>query len=249
MSIPPHTSTSLQRILIIDGNAESRNMLSALLSGYFRKTELIFMASTTNEALEVLNTNLPSLVFMDVESTGVQGKTILEHINREYTDVVFTLEENNPAVQAFEFSDTKYITKPLRIEHLVNVMETLSSNQRLKNEQTPHQPHTSERITLKSHEGITCVDISNIRRLESDSNYTHFFLKTGERITISKTLKEYEDLLPTSHFFRTHQSHMVNLNLVKKFLKEDGGYALMDDGTQVLVSRRKKNGFLCALTA
>lgn len=247
MSIAPFTNTSLQRILIVDSDANSRNLLSALLSGYYRRTELIFTASDSEEALEIIESNAPSLLFIDVNTLGTND--IIKNINREITDVVFTLEENSPAIHAFEFSNTKFISKPYSIERLVLVMHNLTSNQQLKNERAPHLPHALEKLTLRSHEGITYLDYDNIRRLESDSNYTHFFLKTGEKITIPKTLKEYEDLLPSSLFFRTHQSHMVNLKLVKKFLKEDGGYALMDDGTQVLVSRRKKNQFLGALTA
>lgn len=249
MSIAPFTNSNLQRILILDQNGSSRNFLSALLSGYFRRTELIFYAKTAEEAQNVIAVNSPSLIFVDMETIGSEGKNIVNNINREITDVVFTIEENNPAVQAFELSSTMYLTKSYSIENLVKVMDMLSSTQQLKNASTPHQSHNSDKLTLRSQEGITYLDLEDIRRLESDSNYTHFFLKNGERITIPRTIKEYEDLLPSSHFFRTHQSHIVNLNLVKKFLKEDGGYALMDDGTHVLVSRRKKSDFLCALTA
>jgi two-component system LytT family response regulator len=240
MSLAPLTNSNLQRILILDANGSSRNLLSALLSGYFRRTELIFYAKTVEEAQNVIAVNAPSLIFIDMETIGSEGKK---------TDVVLTLEDENSVVQALELSNTLYLTKPYRIENLVKAMDLLSSNQQLKNATAPHQSHNPEKLTLRSQEGITYLDLEDIRRLESDSNYTHFFLKNGERITIPRTMKEYEDLLPSSHFFRTHQSHIVNLNLVKKFLKEDGGYALMDDGTQVLVSRRKKSDFLCALTA
>ena len=249
MSLAPLTNSNLQRILILDANGSSRNLLSALLSGYFRRTELIFYAKTVEEAQNVIAVNAPSLIFIDMETIGSEGKNIINNINCEITDVVLTLEDENSVAQALELSNTLYLTKPYRIENLVKAMDLLSSNQQLKNATAPHQSHNPEKLTLRSQEGITYLDLEDIRRLESDSNYTHFFLKNGERITIPRTMKEYEDLLPSSHFFRTHQSHIVNLNLVKKFLKEDGGYALMDDGTQVLVSRRKKSDFLCALTA
>lgn len=105
-----------------------------------------------------------------------------------------------------------------------------------------------DRITLSSQEGLTFVKLENIMRLESDSNYTHFFLTTGEKITVPKSLKEYENILPTSKFFRTHQSHIVNLAYVKKYMREDGGYVLMEDGSEVLVARRRKEEFINVLT-
>ena len=111
-----------------------------------------------------------------------------------------------------------------------------------------HSSQTFDRITLSSQEGLTVVKLDNIQRLESDSNYTHFFLRSGEKITVPKSLKEYELMLPTSRFYRTHQSHIINLDYVKKFVREDGGYVLMDDGAEILVARRRKEDFINVLT-
>ncbi|MBL8856827.1 MAG: LytTR family transcriptional regulator, partial [Planctomycetaceae bacterium] len=84
--------------------------------------------------------------------------------------------------------------------------------------------------------------------LESDSNYTHFFLTNKEKITVPRSLKEFEELLPGDRFFRTHQSHIINLAYVKKFVKEEGGYVVMEDGSEVLVARRRKDEFIHVLT-
>ncbi len=253
MSIAPFSTrpNTANGILILDAQGSSRSMLSALISGYHRRTDLILYAKNASEALDVIEVRQPSVVFLDLDTLQASDKNIVNSINREETDVVFLIEENDPMAQAFDLSNTAYLTKPYAIDNLLQVLDKLSSAQSTKNQETPRPSSSSaaQKITLRSQEGITCLDMSDIRRLESDSNYTHFFLKNGERITISKTLKEYENLLPSGRFFRTHQSHIVNLSLVKKFLKEDGGYALMDDGTHVLVSRRKKSDFLYALTA
>ena len=248
MSLAPENQTKLQRILILEENSEDRTYLSAILSGYFRKTELIFEASNLSEALAVIGKNQPSVVFTDIKFSEEINKIKAELKNSLEIDVVYTIQTNNPAFFALSLAGIPCLEKPFNVSGIMKVMEGLTISYTRKTKNLPHQSQPINRITLKSHEGITCISISAIRRLESDSNYTHFFLKSGEKITVPVTLKKYEDILP-SQFFRTHQSHIVNLNLVKKFLKEDGGCALMDDGTSVLVSRRKKHGFLSALIA
>jgi two-component system LytT family response regulator len=104
-----------------------------------------------------------------------------------------------------------------------------------------------DKIALPSLSGIEFVKIDEIVRCESDNNYTNFFLKGGEKIVVSKTLKEFEEMLGSKGFFRTHKSHIINLNYMKKYLKGEGGSVIMEDGSEVLVSRRRKDDFISAI--
>ncbi len=251
MSLAYNTDTNaIQRILILEENAADRSFLQAILSSYFRRTELIFTAKNLVEAKKVIQHNQPSFIFTSVKFSEQINDLKFRYITHTECDVIYTIGEANPALHALKSSGLKCLTKPFKVADLMKIMSQSQLNQiNKKIESKSYHSLSSDRITLKSQEGITCISLNSIRRLESDSNYTHFHLKSGEKITVPVTLKKYEDMLPSTLFYRIHQSHIVNLQMVKKFLKEDGGSALLDDGTSVLVSRRKKDGFLSALTA
>jgi two-component system LytT family response regulator len=105
-----------------------------------------------------------------------------------------------------------------------------------------------DKIALPSFQGIEFVRLDDIIRCESDNNYTMFYLTGGTKILVSKTLREYEDMLEARGFFRTHKSHLINLKYLKKYIKGEGGSVILDDGSEVLVSRRRKEDFLRMLT-
>jgi len=107
-----------------------------------------------------------------------------------------------------------------------------------------HNPNKFEKMSISALDGIYFINIKDIVRLEGEDNYTHIFMKAGNRLTASKTIKSYEEMLAGVNFYRVHKSHLVNLNYLKKFVKGDGGYIIMDDDKQIAVSRRRRAAFM-----
>jgi two-component system LytT family response regulator len=241
------------KAIIIDDEEDARSTLRAFIKQYCPQVELVEEGTGVQDGYSKVLAHEPDLVFLDIQMDDGTGFDLLEKIRAPKFNVIFCTAFDEYAIKAFKFSAIDYLLKPIDPDEL---MEAVSKVKKDDESNTPRiesliqnrsQPEM-DRITLSSQEGLTFVKLENIMRLESDSNYTHFFLTTGEKITVPKSLKEYELILPTSKFFRTHQSHIVNLAYVKKFMREDGGYVLMEDGSEVLVARRRKEEFIAVLT-
>lgn len=239
------------RTVIIDDEEDARSTLRSFITQYCPQVEIVAEADGVGTGYRAVLTHDPHLVFLDIQMEDGTGFDLLSKIRKPQFDVVFTTAFDEFAIKAFKYSAIDYLLKPIDPDELIEAVTKVKNNdeylerfEQLKNATNG----VFDRITLSSQEGITVVRIDNILRLESDSNYTHFFLRSGEKITVPKSLKEYESVLPKHLFFRTHQSHIINMNFVKKYVKEDGGYILMEDGSEVLVARRRKDEFLHMLT-
>jgi two-component system LytT family response regulator len=241
------------RSIIIDDEVDARKTLSVFLGQYCPQVEILAEADGVQEGYRTIMTHNPDLIFLDIQMEDGTGFDLLEKIRSPRFSVVFTTAFDEFAIKAFKYSAIDYLLKPIDPDELIEAVGKVKPDDRT-NEDRIHgllenrNGRNLDRLTLSSSEGLTFVKLENIMRLESDSNYTHFFLTTGEKITVPKSLKEYEKILPLSKFFRTHQSHIVNLNYVKKYMREDGGYVLMEDGSEVLVARRRKEEFINVLT-
>jgi two-component system LytT family response regulator len=164
--------------------------------------------------------------------------------------VIFITAYDQYAIKAIKFSAIDYILKPIDPQQLVDAVEKLKKlipNQVQSNERIGtllSNKQTISKIALPTLSGYRFVNIKDIIRCEADNNYTSFFLQTTEQFIVTRTLKEYEQLLKNDSFVRVHQSHLVNLNFVTQYIKGDGGIAIMSDGSEVEISRRKKEEFL-----
>ena len=236
------------RTYIIDDEEDARNMLRAFISNYCPQVEIIGEADGVTNGYRKLMTEQPDLVFLDIQMDDGTGFDLLEKIKRPSFAVIFTTAFDEYAIKAFKYSAIDSLLKPIDPDELIEAVSKIKAGEGQSKQisELIDQKNNQrfDRITLSSHDGITIVKLKDISRLESDSNYTHFFLVGGEKITVPKSLKEYEKMLPSDQFFRTHQSFIVNLEYVKKYVKEDGGYILMEDGSEVLVARRRKDDFL-----
>ncbi len=182
------------------------------------------------------------------------GFDLLDKFDEYSFQVIFQTAYDEFAVKAFKYNAVDYLLKPVSIEELIKAVDKISEeqnhpdlSQQLSSLLKLTKKKAFERIVLNSSEGMHFVEVADILRLQSDVNYTTFHLQSGERITVTKTIKTFEELLPEEAFFRPHQSHIVHLKYVKKVLREDGGYALMEDDTKVPISRNKKEVFINAL--
>ena len=241
------------RTVIIDDEEDARSTLRAFIGQYCPKVEVIGEASGVQEGYRTIMAHDPELVLLDIQMEDGTGFDLLEKIRTPKFQVIFCTAFDEFAIKAFKFSAIDYLLKPIDPDELIEAISKVNDSPEPPHERVDmlldhRQNGYSDRITLSSQEGFTVVKLQDIVRLESDSNYTRFFLTNGEKTIVPRSLKEYESILPEAQFFRTHQSHIVNMDHVKKYIKEDGGYILMDDGSEVLVARRRKEEFLAFLT-
>lgn len=167
--------------------------------------------------------------------------------------MIFTTAFDRFAVQAFKFSALDYLLKPVDPDDLQKALLKVTHghtvnrfgeqlNNLLFNLKNVNQ--SNQRICVPVLNGLVFLNVSEIIRLKSDSNYTHIFMKDGQKLLVSKTLKEFDELLTDNNFFRVHQSHLINLSFIKQYTKGKGGYLTMTDGAEIEVSVRKKEEFL-----
>lgn len=236
------------KIALIDDERSMREALKTILNHYFTDLD-IQEASGVEEGLVLLSSFHPDLLLLDVEMGDGTGFDLLSRLPLISYPLVFVTAHDDYAVKAFKFSALDYLLKPVDPEELKNAVEKSQQNKIIE---SPHvkaflhnwKEKQLERIVLSDHTNINILELQEIIRCQSVNNYTHFYLTEGREIVITKTLKHYEELLTDQGFFRTHQSHVINLQYLSKYSKRDGGELVMKDNTIIPVSSRKKEGLL-----
>jgi len=237
------------KVVIIDDEPLARQTLKALLGAEFPQLQIVGEADSVSSAVEAIQQGEPELVFLDVDLKDGSGFDVLNLLKSIHFKLIFVTAHQEYAMKAIKFSALDYILKPVSTEELISAVNRVNSefkeqNQQLKLDTFFNHYRNAEtetrKIVLKTSESIHIVNIQNIIRCEADNNYTTFFTSQGEKIIISKGLKEYEDLLSGYGFFRVHQSHLINLNFISRFDKKDGGFVVLTDKTQIPVSQRKR---------
>jgi two-component system, LytTR family, response regulator len=240
------------RAVIIDDEINCRQTLLALLKKYCQNVEVVAEAANISEGLKIISENSPDLVFLDVQMTDGTGFDLLERSVNVKFKTIFVTAHDTYAIRAFKFSATDYLLKPVEADELVAAVNKIDSGNKfdeinLKLEALISNRTNVEKIALPALDGIRLIKINEIIRCESDSNYTSFFLSSKNKIVVTRTLKEYEELLTPHGFFRIHQSHLVNLSHVSRYVKGEGGSVILDDGSEVEVARRRKEELLAVL--
>lgn len=239
-----------KRVLIVDDEPDARSVIASYLLGYFPQHRTVGQAGSVGEAFRLIRETRPDLIFLDVEMADGTGFDLLDKFPRSDFQVIFTTAHDEFALRAFKYSAVDYLLKPIAPEDFTRAVDKAASRQSsrmqhlLKMVSAPRHALAFEKIALPSQEGITMMALGDIVRLQSDGGYTTFWDKNGERCLVSRSIGEFEELLPSTQFMRIHTSHLVNLDCVKKFIREDGGTALMLDGSQVPIARRRKERFL-----
>lgn len=239
----PHCSKRLLRLL-----EETQDIVPIRIAGVF---------DSFNSGLQAIGSEKPDLVFMDVKLGEKTAFELLQQLDNMDFRLIFTTAYEQYAIQAFRFSALDYLLKPILKDDLKNALQKINSK---KEEQLLQQQlkillhnfseakYTSKKICVPMSNGWEVVSISDIIRCESEINYTNIFLKTNEKFLVSKTLKEFELMLKEYDFCRVHQSHLINLAYVKRYLKGKGGIAVMTDNSHIEVATRKKDEFLKRLS-
>ncbi|MCH2083696.1 MAG: LytTR family DNA-binding domain-containing protein [Saprospiraceae bacterium] len=243
------------KIAIIDDEDFARDVLRNFITADFPDVRIVGEAHGVESGLRLLTNVATDLVFLDVKMQDGTAFDLLAKIPQPNFNIIFVTAYDSFAFKAFQFNAIDYLLKPIDPDALIRAIQKYKKHyqnnqfsQRLENLMSSVSSKKLDRITLSSSEGMIFLRLEQIIRLESDGNYTSFFTSNDERIIVSKTIKEYADILPEDVFCRIHQSHIVNTNFISKFLKEDGGYTLMQDGSKLPVSRRRKEALLRLLS-
>lgn len=242
------------KAILVDDSADARQALRADLNRWCPQVKIAGEAGSMNEGLLLLRSTTCDVVFLDIQLGDGDGFQLLEQLGTTSAQIIFTTGLDNFGIRAIKFSALDYLLKPVDPDELVAAIQKLEThkppaaeNIKLFTEQFRQPAQNLRRIALNSADRVHVVHISDIIRCESDRNYTTFYLKDAKPIVVTRTLKEYEDMLEPSGFVRVHHSHLINLEHLKTFMKNDGGYAVMTDGSNVPVSVRKKEDLLKAL--
>jgi two-component system LytT family response regulator len=238
--------------IIIDDEQKGRIALKQKLCDYCPGVELLAEAGDGAEGLKLIEKYEPKIVFLDIEMPRMDGFEMLKQLRNKNFHIIFTTAYDQYAIKAIKYSAFDYLLKPVDIEELKaaveRIQEYLPQAQTAKKlealEQNLHGKGIFNKIAIPTLDGLLFFNINDIIHLEASSNYTTIYFKDHSKLTASKTLKDFEELLPVDIFFRPHHSHIINLNYIKRYLKGDGGQIEMQNGNYVDVARRRKDEFL-----
>jgi two-component system LytT family response regulator len=240
------------KAIIVDDELDCCETIATLLNSFCPDVEVTGIYHNGVEALPTILQKQPDLVFLDVEMPKMNGFEMLEQLPQVNFDIIFTTSYDQYALKAIRFSAIDYLLKPIDREELQKAVQKVRMrSQRNISQQVEilmqklHQPAKAiGKIALPTMEGLQMIPVNSIISCESDSNYTILLLKNRKRLIISTTLKEIEEVLEDHSFVRVHRSYLVNLNEVEKYVKGEGGYLIMSDGSMIDVSRNKKEFLL-----
>lgn len=237
------------RILIIDDEPSCRVSLRNFLRNDFPEAIIVGEAGSVSEASALITQAGPDMLLLDIHLGDGTGFDLLDQFPAPRFKVIFTTAHDEFAVRAFRYSAIDYLLKPvdpdLLLEALIRV-KTSAHPQDIQLEILRHNANTRQfdRMTLNTGDGLVFIQTADIVHLEANGNYTYAYLADGEKHLVSCNMKDFAEMLPEPEFFRIHQSHLVNTSRVKKYLKEDGGFVVMQNGAKLPLARRRKEEFL-----
>ncbi len=239
--------------LLVDDDKHLRAGLKALLERYTQDITIIGEAESVKTGIAAIEKGKPQVIFLDIHLSDGTGFDILEQLantnGKINAHIVFITAHEQYAVKAFKFSALDFILKPVDPEELQNtiakIKEAVGKTNSFEHidlllENIRKKVDNFKRIALSTSDGIHLFEVSDIIRCEAKINYTQFYIKNHKPVLISRTLKEYEELLTEHGFERIHQSHLINLSYLKSYIKNDGGYVIMADNTSIPIAQSKK---------
>ncbi|WP_161596911.1 LytR/AlgR family response regulator transcription factor [Chitinophaga vietnamensis] len=237
--------------IIIDDEKKGRIALREKLLNYCPEVMLTGEAVDGAGGLQLIKEQQPDIVFLDIEMPRMDGFEMLNQLPHKKFSLIFTTAYDQYAIKAIKYAAFDYLLKPIDIEELRSAVKRINEQSQDTTEKKLEalqqnlqaKPHLSK-IAIPTLEGLLFFNTTDIIHLEARSNYTYIYFANCPGLLASRTLKDFEELLPTDTFFRTHHSHIINLNYIKRYIKGDGGQIEMQDGSCVMVSRRKKEEFL-----
>jgi two-component system LytT family response regulator len=241
------------KALIIDDEQYCIDSLAAKLKAYEQEIELVACISNVQDMAEAVAKYKPQVLFLDINLGPFSGFELIEKLNPPLPKIVFTTAYDHFAIKAFKFNAIDYLLKPVDDDELEQTIQKLRQVEspwpdllQIKQTISHLRENTTgfNKLALPTLQGFELIDLNELIRLEAASNYTHFFLLGDKKMTISKTLKEYEELLESNGFARIHQSHIINLRFLKSFNKGKTATITMQDGAVLDVGATRRNAFM-----
>jgi two-component system LytT family response regulator len=242
------------KAVIIEDEERSTIVLQNLLETYCPEVEVVGTARSVQDGIKTVNALQPDVLFLDVQIVGGTGFDILEKLTHVRVSVIFTTAYDHYALKAFKFSAIDYLLKPIDIDELKQAVKKVTApNQQAEDEykiknllSNIKNPSEDPVLLVSTLEAVEFVRIREIIRCEAQGAYTQLILKDTKSVMVSKVIKEFEFLLQEYGFYRVHQSHLINLREVRKYVKSEN-YLLMRDGAQIQLARSRKDDFFNVL--
>lgn len=234
--------------ILVDDERMSLELLMLKLQKVAPEINIIATFQKPEEAIIGIRQFKPDVVFLDIEMPGIDGLTLLNKLGQHDFEIIFTTAYSQYAIDAIRQSAIDFLLKPVREIELSDAVERLKKKFQSKSQSNnigTQQSSKFNKIAIPSLKGVILVALDDIIRLESDSNYTTFYIKEpnqkfSKKILASRTMKEFETILDNNRFVRVHRSSIINLNYLTEYIRGEGGTVLMTDGSEVEVSRREK---------
>ena len=239
--------------IIVDDEEKSRIALRNMLNRHCPNVEVLELCESVDAAVQAIEKMKPQIVFLDVEMPHHNGFTVFDRIRIPQFKVIFTTAYDQYAIRAIKFSALDYLLKPIDVDELKGAVHRFEQGAFGVKKQdvdlnllmsTLNLRNKSAKIAVPTFDGLQMLHIEDIVKCTADESYTHISMLNGSKIVVSRILKEFEDLLSGYNFLRVHNSSLINLAHVKKYVKGEGGYVVMVNDESVEVSRRKKNELL-----
>ena len=237
------------KAIIVDDESNCCEILATMLERYCQQVKVADICYSGEAALKSIIELNPDIVFLDIEMPHMNGFELLEKLQFVSFKLIFTTSYDQYAIKAIRFSALDYLLKPIDREELQNaVKKAMQELERPMPQQFEvlmqkwkKTGNGNQKIALPTMEGLLLISIDSIISCESERNYTILYLKEKQKLVISRPLKEMEELLEDHSFLRVHHSYMVNLKEINKYVRGEGGYLIMSDGSVVDISRSKKD--------
>lgn len=241
--------------IIVDDEMDCCESLVILLERYCSEVKVLDICYSAETALQSIKEHAPQILFLDIEMPFMNGFELLEKLGNFNFELIFTTSYNQYAIKAIRFSALDYLLKPIDRDELQRAVQKAAQRKQhplpqqleMLFQKLKHPAIPVNKIAIPTMEGFLLLAADMIISCASESNYTWLFLKDKRKIFASRSLKEMEEVLQDHPFIRIHHSHVVNINEVEKYIKGEGGYLIMSDGSTINVSRSRKELLLKTL--
>lgn len=238
------------RTVIISDDIITNTLLLNIIQEYAPSIELIGTAINSTQGKEYIEELKPDLIFIHLNVDDDSCFEMLDTIRNPSFKIIFISQEERHALKAFKYGAVDYLLEPLVPKDILRSIERVKQTQinqaiynRLDYLIRQNNKGGNHKITIPTSDGINVLAVSDIIRIEADRSYCFIYLTDGDRILVSKPLKELENLLKDNNFFRVHSANLINMDYVKKYSKEDGGQVILNDGSHIPIARRRKKEF------
>lgn len=241
------------KAIIVEDILENRTAIKRIVASGSHTIDIVFEATTIKEAQAAIQTHQPDLVFLDVELPDGTSFELLQKLKTIPFKIIFITAYQDFSIKAFKYGAIDYILKPIdktelleAIDRAFELIDKDSMNLKLQVliNNFSNNNKTAQKIVLKTVDSIFAVNVNDVIRCEASGGYTFFYLNDGRKVLVSKTMKEYDELLTEQGFYRVHHAHLINMSYFDRFMKADGGKVFMKDASEVPVSSRKYMDFV-----